>query len=341
MDESVALSTRVALLALVFFVGAASCGSRQVSGAVDGGCDVEGTWSLEAAPTSADLFTVFEPAPDDVWIQGDRLYRRVGGAFVPQCVASFCGGSTYSVGSCGPMAPAACTDANATPITGRGLFGTNANDLWAGNGIGSIMHWGGAAWTSFFAADNRAAGTFFGTGAEDVWGTAGSSGYRGHFDGQTWTHVSSDVSFNEIWASDAAHYYGVPSVESGSSPGAVTLFAGAGEPNVIFTTTAPLFGIWGSGANDIWAVGGRGTIVHFDGNGWSAVPSPTTNDLYWAWGASASNVWAVGAGGTIVHYNGQAWSSAASPTSQDLHGVAGTCGDVWAVGSAGTVLHLR
>src|SRR5580698_8942367 len=28
-------------------------------------------------------------------------------------------------------------------------------------------------------------------------------------------------------------------------------------------------GIWGSGPDDIWAVGDKGTIAHFDGHAWS------------------------------------------------------------------------
>src|SRR5712691_11267786 len=40
-------------------------------------------------------------------------------------------------------------------------------------------------------------------------------------------------------------------------------------------TTDGLFGIWGSGRDDVWAVGGsfsNGRIVHWDGSSWSTVP---------------------------------------------------------------------
>jgi hypothetical protein len=62
-----------------------------------------------------------------------------------------------------------------------------------------------------------------------------------------------------------------------------------------------LRGVWGSSANDIWAVGEGGTIVHFNGGAWSLVASPITEHLSAIWGTSADDVWVVGDKGTIVH----------------------------------------
>ena len=75
-----------------------------------------------------------------------------------------------------------------------------------------------------------------------------------------------------------------------------------------------LGGAWGSGSNDVWAVGGAGSIVHWDGTTWSVVESGTTRDLNGVWGTGPSDVWAVGSGG-ILHWNGSVWSpgSVATP----------------------------
>jgi len=58
-------------------------------------------------------------------------------------------------------------------------------------------------------------------------------------------------------------------------------------------TTANLSAVWGSGPNDVWAVGDNGTIVRWNGAVWSPVASGTTNDLLGIWGSGPDDIWAV------------------------------------------------
>jgi hypothetical protein len=98
--------------------------------------------------------------------------------------------------------------------------------------------------------------------------------------------------------------------------------------------------VWGSGANDVWAVGQLGTIRHYDGTQWTFFSSGTRADLTRVWGTSAEDAWVVGAGGTILHWDGTAWSAFSSPTRNDLNGVwASATNDAWAAGSNGALLH--
>jgi hypothetical protein len=107
-------------------------------------------------------------------------------------------------------------------------------------------------------------------------------------------------------------------------------------------TTGILLGVWGSGPNDVWAVGGS-TILHWNGSSWSSVASPPNGGLVGVWGSGPNDVWAVGGSGTILHWNGSSWSSFSSGTTSDLLKVWGSGpNDVWAVGGAGlisTILH--
>ncbi len=48
--------------------------------------------------------------------------------------------------------------------------------------------------------------------------------------------------------------------------------------------------------------------------------SGTTNNLYGVWGSASDNVFAVGGGGTILKYNGSTWSTLTSNTTSDLYG---------------------
>jgi len=65
----------------------------------------------------------------------------------------------------------------------------------------------------------------------------------------------------------------------------------------------PLWGVWGSSGDDVFAVGGSGTIFHYDGSSWSSMTSGTSNSLLGVWGGSGSDVFAVGWGGTILHHS--------------------------------------
>jgi hypothetical protein len=67
-------------------------------------------------------------------------------------------------------------------------------------------------------------------------------------------------------------------------------------------TSNALRAIWGSSGNDVFAVGGNGTILHYDGNQWSQMSSGTSESLSGVWGISGSDVFAIGEGGTILRY---------------------------------------
>lgn len=99
-----------------------------------------------------------------------------------------------------------------------------------------------------------------------------------------------------------------------------------------------LAGVWGAGANDVWAVGEAGTILHWDGASWSPSASGTTVALRDVWGSGSDDVWAVGAG-VLLHWDGKAWvtvvaelAPAFTSASLDVQRVWGTSAtDVWAV----------
>ena len=100
-----------------------------------------------------------------------------------------------------------------------------------------------------------------------------------------------------------------------------------------------LYSVWGSGTNNVWAVGASGTILHWDGSAWTSALSGTTNHLIGVWGSGASDVWAVADSGAILHWDGSAWTSVPSGTTNFLRSVWGSgASDVWAVGADGTIL---
>jgi hypothetical protein len=60
-------------------------------------------------------------------------------------------------------------------------------------------------------------------------------------------------------------------------------------------TTADLRAVWGSGPEDVFAVGLDGTILHYDGSAWSAMDTPFSSSqsppsLYAVWGSGPNDV---------------------------------------------------
>src|SRR5262249_32283125 len=101
-----------------------------------------------------------------------------------------------------------------------------------------------------------------------------------------------------------------------------------------------LYGVWGSGPSDIWAVGDA-TMLRYDGSNWNPVTDFPPTGFHWAgvWGSSKSDVY-VGSN-IIAHFDGSAWSMDAIPT-ENVNGVWGlTATNIYAVGDKGTIWHRR
>jgi hypothetical protein len=106
--------------------------------------------------------------------------------------------------------------------------------------------------------------------------------------------------------------------------------------------------VWGSAANNLFAVGAGGLILHSDGSGtWTAMTSNTTADLHAVWGSGANDVYAVGWNATplsvILHFNGTSWSTQTNPltsTQQKFNTVwVAPDGEAWIGDLIGPVLH--
>jgi hypothetical protein len=70
--------------------------------------------------------------------------------------------------------------------------------------------------------------------------------------------------------------------------------------------TVDLYGVFGFGANDVWAVGEASTVLHWNGDKWTRLSTPF--DEAWekprllaVWGSSPGDVWIAG-NGTLLHF---------------------------------------
>jgi hypothetical protein len=274
-------------------------------------------WKAVPVDTHSSLFAVWGSGPNDVWTMSapNQIVHTTGFAN---------GTAQWS-----PVAPVVDQTID-PPQIGGVIWGTSASDVWiTGKRIGvqrdnfsyeqgwrTVIADGGTSWQPVVQQEwvfDTVRGVW-GSGPDDVW-IVGSKG-----DGLPF----------------ALHTDGVAA-------------AGGGVPvwtELDVQTLYSLYGVWGSGPADVWAVGDKGTIRHYTANTkqWLAAPSSTTENLRGIWGSGPSDIWAVGENGTLLHYDGRTWSPATAAFSPgdkpNLYGVWGSGpNDVWAVGS-GHVLHF-
>ncbi len=157
----------------------------------------------------------------------------------------------------------------------------------------------------------------------------------------TWRSIADSRPFLAVWMANSSEGWAV------STGGGLSHTTDGGEEwtPVDSGVGVTLRGVWGSAANNVWAVGDGGTVIRWNGTAWSPQPlTDITADLQAIHGISASAVWAVGSGATILHWNGSGWVSQTTPpgVNDDLFGVwAAPNGTVMAVGGRGRGLRYN
>jgi len=141
-----------------------------------------------------------------------------------------------------------------------------------------------------------------------------------------------------IWVSENSEIFLV------GDDGLIWEFDGVSWQEHVDITDAFLADVWGTNANDVFAVGSlRGydppvdhpghIIMHFDGDYWMEMKRGQDKKLSAVWGTSHDSVYAVGAG-LILHYDGTSWQRMEVDENWTLYTVWGTSDqDVFAGGS--------
>jgi photosystem II stability/assembly factor-like uncharacterized protein len=107
--------------------------------------------------------------------------------------------------------------------------------------------------------------------------------------------------------------------------------------------TQDLYDLWGSGPNDLYAVGAAGAIYHSTNGGkdWNPENSGVQEPLYTVWGSGPDNVYAAGDNGTILRSTdrGKTWLQLKSPQLIAFRAMEGfSNNDIYLVGDNGTIL---
>lgn len=225
------------------------------------------------------------------------------------------------------------------------VWGTSPTDVWAvggdtasGNFDGLILHWDGSSWTQVPAAGAPLLWAVWGSGPNDVW-AVGMGGTILHFDGTAWTKKASGTTrgLNDVWGTGPNNVFAVGGGAAQPPDGSMMLhWNGTAWSPVVLPLSQPdtgrsLEGIHGTGPNDLWSVGRRGTVFHFDGAGWSVKnPGVPPRELLGVWALSPTDVWASADYGTLLHWDGTTWTPGPFQTSGVMFSVWGQqSNDVW------------
>jgi hypothetical protein len=184
-----------------------------------------------------------------------------------------------------------------------------------------------------------------GTDENDVWAVGGDRGSGPlilHWDGERFATLDSGSSGDLWWV----HGFADGPVFMGGAGGTILRYQG-GEFSRMPTPSSDVtvFGLWGSSADDMWAVGGadggaNGAFAwRLDGDAWVEAPKfpaelAAGKSLWKVWGSAADDVWLVGTAGVAVHWDGTSFETTSVGGGESLFTVHYADGRFVAVGGS-------
>lgn len=194
------------------------------------------------------------------------------------------------------------------------------------------------AWSEAFPANDLGwLMSVWGPSGDDLYAVGGApeSGVVMHFDGASWARFTLPTGTPLVnWS----YGFGASDVTFVGNAGTILHFDGAGLTKSATVTDQALWGVWGAGPSDLWAVGGNGfrdgqaTVLRFDGSAWRKVELPALQHpdvfaFYKVWGSGADDVYVVGQRGVVLHWDGRALTELFVGSSEDLVAVWGVAAD--------------
>jgi len=230
-------------------------------------------------------------------------------------------------------------------------WGTGADDVYVvggplGNGGFNAVAWhfDGATWKDLEPGGVDSFWWVSGSGPNDVW-MVGEKGRMTHWDGMSFKEYPR-VTTATVWGvfafspTDAWAVAGTP--EGGTAAPNDVILRWDGQAWTQESLPGMPLGralnkIWGTSAENLYAVGELGTVWHRKGTTWTLESEPPVaqSTLLTVYGCSATDVYAVG-GLDVLHSDGAGWSKVDVSLSNAVNGVTcGAAGEVLLVGFGG------
>ncbi len=150
-------------------------------------------------------------------------------------------------------------------------------------------------------------------------------------DAAGWNEVDTGLTFPLLnWV----HGTSGSDVFAAGNDGVILHFDGESWTSQATPVTAPVWGLWAVGPEDVWAVGGNNFsddppfVLHYDGVEWtlSNIPTlvrPGVHAFFKVWASGPDDVWMVGQNGAVLHYDGEGFTETGIGAGQDLVGIWG------------------
>jgi hypothetical protein len=222
-----------------------------------------------------------------------------------------------------------------------------------GGSSGIILHGSGNSWTQTTSPILVLGVSGASNTSAFAVGTLGQEASMMHWDGGMWSErgVIAGGSAMAVWM-DAA---GTDAYIVGSSSTAGFVYrsrdGGATWQSTTVADVPPLLAVWGSSANDVYAVGQGSLILHSTDRGVSWTSASNLNisiALRGVWGSSADDIYTVGGTGgssAVLHSTNRGASWTVTPAGTfgggfNLNDISGTsASDVYVVGPGGRIYH--
>lgn len=196
-------------------------------------------WTPQSSGTVSALHSVWGSSPKDVYTVGasGTVQRFDGTKWAPV--------------------------ATGTDETLLDVWGTADTEVLAVGSNGTIL---AEPFTSLPYASGRFLRAIWSSSAADAF-AVGEGGTVLHFDGATWTNMTSGTSqwLNAVWGSSAADVFVV------GENGSIVHYDGAAWSVMESGVVESLHGVFGSSADNVYAVGDNGVVLHYDGSAWKAI----------------------------------------------------------------------
>lgn len=224
------------------------------------------------------------------------------------------------------------------------VHATSATDVTIVGQEGTIVHFDGSVWTKTDAPRDQNLWGVWGASSDDLWAVGGNARSDGdatilRYDGTSWTEVTipelqkANVrAFFKVWGTSADNVYMV------GQNGAVLHWDGATLTEELVGASDDLIALWGTGPDEIVAVGGRsnGIVSVFDGTEWRTENLSPLPGLNGVWMRTPGVAHIAGARGTLATLDTTTFTvtvAAEVITPNDFHAVFGDgAGTIFGVG---------
>lgn len=302
-------------------------------------CSLMSLLTLGGCPTDPQVDTTWYPAFDasetgwkmNIWGPSPTELYSAGGSIDEGVLVRFDGTDATEV-----------TLPEAVPLL-NWTFGFGSDDMHVVGNEGTLLHYDGTEWSVMTSPTDQDLWGVWGAAPNDLWavgGTARSSTGTPtllHYDGAAWSTVtppaltpSNVKAFFKVWGSSASDVYVVGDV------GVVIHYDGTSWEELLVGAEDDLVAVWGTGPDDVVAVGGRsnGIVSHWNGTEWRSeflTPLPGLNGV---WMREPGVAHIVGLRGTIAVFDAETFTvtEALPDENLDYHSIFGVDGELFAVG---------